>query len=198
MPPPQRPEPEPDAACRHHRRNARRARGRRRSARRRPRRSDRLKFHGSARDAALDLALADPRFAPDVLEAVARRAVHAWAQAVDGGDTALESIASGAAICQLLYAGDEAELTRVVVRGPTLMRLSVTALHAQHEPPLMDVEAQLRGRRYVENRDTAAVISGSQTDETTFTELWTFALAGPASAPWRLVAAGAGASLVAY
>jgi hypothetical protein len=27
------------------------------------------------------------------------------------------------------------------------------------------------GRRYLENRDTGAILSGSQTDETTFTEL---------------------------
>ena len=34
--------------------------------------------------------VADARFAPDVLEAAARRAVGAWAEAVDGDDAALE------------------------------------------------------------------------------------------------------------
>lgn len=48
-----------------------------------------LDFDGDARAEALDLSLADPRFGPDVLEAAARRAVEAWAQAVDGDDAAL-------------------------------------------------------------------------------------------------------------
>ena len=45
-------------------------------------------FSGDARARALDLSLADARFAPDVLEAAARRAVAAWAEAVDGDDDA--------------------------------------------------------------------------------------------------------------
>jgi len=51
----------------------------------------------------------------------------------------------------------------------------------------MEVEAQLHGWRYVEDRDTAAVLSGSRELETDFTERWVFALQGPASAPWQLV-----------
>ena len=53
-----------------------------------------LEFEGDARAAALDLSLADGRFAPDVLEVAARRAVAAWAEAVDGGDAALSAIAT--------------------------------------------------------------------------------------------------------
>ena len=48
-----------------------------------------VSFDGTAREQALDLSLADARFAPDVLEAAARRAVAAWAEAVDGDDAAL-------------------------------------------------------------------------------------------------------------
>jgi predicted lipid-binding transport protein (Tim44 family) len=59
-------------------------------------------FEGDARAAALDLSLADPRFAPDVLEAAARRVVEAWAEAVDGDDTALAQLASEPALHQLL------------------------------------------------------------------------------------------------
>ena len=43
-----------------------------------------LDFQGDARAAANDLSLADGRFAPDILEVAARRAVNAWAQAIDG------------------------------------------------------------------------------------------------------------------
>ena len=64
-----------------------------------------LDFDGDARAHALDLSLADARFAPDVLEAAARRAVEAWAEAVDGDDAALERIASPEAVAGLLYAG---------------------------------------------------------------------------------------------
>jgi len=53
-----------------------------------------VEFGGTAREKALDLALADPRCAPDVLEVAARRAVDARAEAVDGDDTALLQIAS--------------------------------------------------------------------------------------------------------
>ena len=53
-----------------------------------------LDFDGDARAHALDLSLADARFAPDVLEAAARRAVEAWTEAVDGDDAALERVAS--------------------------------------------------------------------------------------------------------
>ena len=48
-----------------------------------------LQYDGDAHSAAMDLSLADGRFAPDVLEVAARRAVDAWAQAVDGDDTPL-------------------------------------------------------------------------------------------------------------
>ena len=50
-----------------------------------------LDFPADARAHALDLSLADGRFAPDVLEAAARRAVEAWAEAVDGEDAPLEA-----------------------------------------------------------------------------------------------------------
>jgi hypothetical protein len=59
-------------------------------------------FEGDARAHALDLSLADARFAPDVLEAAARRAVAAWAEAVDGDDAALERVASPEAATALL------------------------------------------------------------------------------------------------
>jgi predicted lipid-binding transport protein (Tim44 family) len=61
----------------------------------------------------------------------------------------------------------------------------------QSEPATMTVDLELGGRRYVEDRDTAAVVSGSKDRATTFSERWTMGLAGPDDAPWQLVAAGA-------
>ena len=147
-----------------------------------------LDFDGDARAAALDLSLADPRFAPDVLEAAARRAVEAWAEAVDGDDTALGQLASGPALHQLLHQGDGSEKTRLVVRGPHAKRIAIVALDAAAQPPSMTVEVELGGRRYVEDRDTAAVLSGSRDRSTTFTERWTLSLDGPQARPWRIAA----------
>jgi len=147
-----------------------------------------LEFSGDARAAALDLSLADGRFAPDVLEIAARRAVDAWAQAVDGSDAALAEMATPAAIAQLLYAGDPARSTRVVVRGPAVQRMRITALDAGAVPPTMSIEIDVQGRRYIEDRHTTAVLSGSRSRPTSFTERWILTLTDDARRPWQLTA----------
>lgn len=76
-----------------------------------------LDFDGEARAAALDLSLADGRFSPDVLEATARRAVEAWAEAVDGDNSALERLATPVAVGELLYPDDPNRRTRLVCAG---------------------------------------------------------------------------------
>jgi predicted lipid-binding transport protein (Tim44 family) len=146
-----------------------------------------LDFDGDARAHALDLSLADARFAPDVLEAAARRAVAAWTEAVDGDDAALERIASPEAVFGLLYGGDATRATRLVVRGPLVKRIRIAGVQVEQVPATMTVDLELGGRRYVENRDTAAVVSGSKDSAATFTERWTLALDGPADSPWRIV-----------
>jgi predicted lipid-binding transport protein (Tim44 family) len=146
-----------------------------------------LSFDGDARTAALDMANIDGRFDPDVLEASARRAVAAWAEAVDGDDVSLSLVASKEAIDDLLYGGDTSKHTRLVVRGPVLKSLHIAAINAQATPPTMTIEAELTGRRYRENRDTTTVIDGSKDKESTFTESWTMALDGNDETPWRLV-----------
>jgi predicted lipid-binding transport protein (Tim44 family) len=149
-----------------------------------------LDYGGDARAAALDLSLADGRFAPDVLEVTARRAAKAWAEAVDGDDARLRSIAHGQAVRELLHPGDPSERTRLVVRGPEVRRIRILNLDAGSEPPTMTVEVELHGRRYIEDRDTTAILAGSQSRPTTFTERWTFALDGDARQPWLLTAVG--------
>jgi predicted lipid-binding transport protein (Tim44 family) len=146
-----------------------------------------LSFEGDARTLALDMANIDGRFDPDVLEAAARRAVAAWAEAVDGDDVSLSLVASKEAIEELLYAGDTSKRTRLGVRGPVLKSLRIGAINAQSTPPTMTVHAELTGRRYRENRDTTIVVDGSKDKETTFTESWTMALDGNDETPWRLV-----------
>ncbi|HKY75792.1 MAG TPA: TIM44-like domain-containing protein [Acidimicrobiia bacterium] len=146
-----------------------------------------LSFDGDARTAALDLANIDGRFDPDVLEASARRAVAAWAEAVDGDDVSLSLVASQGAIDELLYGYDKSKRTRLVVRGPVLKSIRIGAIDAQATPATMTIHAELTGRRYRENRDTTTVVEGSKDKETTFTESWTMALDGNDETPWRLV-----------
>ena len=149
-----------------------------------------LQYDGDAHAAAMDLSLADGRFAPSVLEVAARRAVQAWAQAIDGNDALLDGIATPAAKRELLYAGDTSGAVRMVVRGPIVNRIRIVSLDASAEPATMIVEVDLTGRRYVENRDTAAVIAGSRTRKTSFTERWTLSLTGDETQPWRITAVG--------
>jgi predicted lipid-binding transport protein (Tim44 family) len=146
-----------------------------------------LEFSGDAEARALDLSVADARFMPALLEAAARRAVSAWLEAVDGPDDALLEVASPAAVQALLYGGDASGRTRLVVRGARVRRIRIAALQVEREPATMTLVVEVGGRRYVEDRDTAAVLSGSKDSATTFTETWTLALDGPNAAPWRLV-----------
>ena len=146
-----------------------------------------LEFSGDAEARALDLSLADARFMPALLEAAARRAVTAWTEAVDGSDDALLEVASPAAVQALLYGGDASGRTRLVVRGARVRRIQIASLQVEREPATMTIVVEVGGRRYIEDRDTAAVLSGSRDSAATFTETWTLALEGPDDAPWRLV-----------
>jgi len=140
---------------------------------------------GDARAAALDLSLVDGRYAPDVLEAAARRAMDAWAEAVDGDDGPLEAIADPAAVDALLYPRDPSRTTRLVVRGPRLRALRITGIEGR----AMTVEADVTGRRYRENRDTLALVEGSRDRDASFTERWTLTLSDDPETPWRLTGA---------
>jgi len=146
-----------------------------------------LDYAGDARAAALDLSLADGRWAPDVLEASVRRAVAAWAAAVDGADRDLLDVATPQAASELLHPGDPSGKTRLVIRGPRVRHLRIVALGPAATPPTMTVEVEVHGRRYVEDRDTAAVLSGSKSRAATVAERWTLALAGPDDRPWQVV-----------
>uniref|UniRef100_A0A6J6A5P1 Unannotated protein n=1 Tax=freshwater metagenome TaxID=449393 RepID=A0A6J6A5P1_9ZZZZ len=134
----------------------------------------------------MDLSLLDGRFAPDVLEAAARTAIAAWALAVDGPDDDLLAVASAEAVDQLLYpTGDRAE--RLVVRGPKIESVEINRLEPEPAPARMSLAVQVSGRRYIENRDTAAVVAGDKDRDVKFTETWAMALDGSDEVPWRLV-----------
>ena len=94
-------------------------------------------FDGTAREQALDLSLADARFAPDVLEAAARRAVAAWAEAVDGDDGALERVATPEAVRSCSTAETRRAGRGVVVRGPRVRQIRIMAVDVSREPATM-------------------------------------------------------------
>ena len=146
-----------------------------------------LDFEGPVRAQAMDLALADGRFDVDLIEASVRRAVSAWAEAIDGDDAALEAAARPEAVRMLL--GDGGGRTRVVMRGPRVEQVTISALDAEAAPPTLTVDLRVRAVRYVENRDTVALVSGSKDSQTTFTERWTLALDQTGEWPWRIAAA---------
>jgi predicted lipid-binding transport protein (Tim44 family) len=146
-----------------------------------------LQFTGDARAAALDLSLADARFGPDILEVAARRAVAAWTEAIDGADAELHKIATSDAIVELLHPGDPSARTRLVVRGLQVQRIRVVGLDAGSDPATMTIDVDLRGRRYIEERDTTRVVAGSATRPIGFTERWTLAITDDDAEPWRIV-----------
>ena len=149
-----------------------------------------LDFEGDARAAANDLSLADARFAPDILEVAARRAVGAWAQAIDGNRDDLEQIADRGVVQELLHPGDPSGKTRLVVRGPRIREIRIAALDAKSEPPTMQLEVQIEGRRYIEDRDTTAVVSGDAERQSRFAEQWTMGLSDDKEQPWRIISVG--------
>jgi predicted lipid-binding transport protein (Tim44 family) len=150
-----------------------------------------LDFDGDAHAAALDLSLADGRFAPDLLEIAARRAVQAWATAVDGDDGPLRRLASAGAVHELLHPGDPSGRTRLVVRGPEVKTIRIAGLDAAAQPPTMTIELGVTGRRYLQDRDTAAIIAGNESRPSRFTERWTLALDDDQAQPWRIVSVNA-------
>ena len=67
--------------------------------------------------------------------------------------------------------------------------MTLGELRADAQPPAVTAEVELRARRYVEDRDTAALLSGSRDAATTWTERWTLTLDGAPDWPWRLARA---------
>lgn len=148
-----------------------------------------LDFDGDALTAARDLSLVDQRFDPGVIEVAVRRAIAAWAEAVDGPDDALLEMADPRAVRSLLYPADDG-VTRLVVRGPRVLALRVTGLDAAATPAEVHVEADVEGVRFLENRDTVVVVAGNNREPSRFTERWTLALDDDSrETPWRIAEA---------
>jgi predicted lipid-binding transport protein (Tim44 family) len=149
-------------------------------------------YEGDARAQAQDAALVDGRFAADVLETSVRRTVEAWLEAIDGADAPLEQIADPAAVDALLYGGDAARTSRVVVRGARVLGVAISQVDVHAHPAEIEVHVDVEGVRYREDRDTLAVLDGDKRRTRRWQEAWTLTLSGEQAAmPWRLAAASA-------
>ncbi len=144
-------------------------------------------FADDALNAARDLALIDGRLDPDLIEVSVRRAISAWAEAVDGDDEALLDIAPPDIAEELLR--PNGPKTRLVIRGPK-MRLATVSKLAVKDPIRVAIDAKVTGVRYIEDRDTVDVLAGAKDRETTFTQRFVLQLDDDPERPWKLVAAG--------
>ena len=134
-----------------------------------------------------DLMLMDGRFAREPLEESVRRALRAWAEAVDGEDAQLIALAEPKACNALLYpSGPEGRIRRVV-RGLSALSMEVVEVHGGDETPQVVVRVSAGGIHYVENRDTLALRSGSRDFPGSLSMEWSFSLRDSESeAPWQL------------
>ncbi len=144
-------------------------------------------YADNARAAALDLALVDGRYGPEVIEAAVRGVVPAWVAAVDGADDELLRVATPQAVHELLYP-QGGDAVRLFVREARVQRVRITAFDTAADPPRMTAEVRFRGRRYLEDRSTAAVVEGNREREDEHIETLILRLdAADAAVPWRVI-----------
>ena len=159
--------------------------------------ADQTPVFAPAEVADLDFAGAGPRgsarpgtrrraFRPDLIEASVRRILAAWASAIDGDDSPLQAIARTEAVSALLYPGDTDRHTRLVVRNPHIRTVRITAIDPGAQPPTISIVIQGSAVRYIEDRATAAVLSGDPETERHVRLTWTLTLEAPSPWPWRL------------
>jgi predicted lipid-binding transport protein (Tim44 family) len=142
-------------------------------------------FSGDARAAALDLSLVDARFAPDVLATAVGEVVDAWAQAIDGPDEPLAARTTPQALRALLYP-TASQRDRLVIRGQDIQATTIVAV-TPGPPPEVQVQLDVAGVQYVEDRDTIEVLAGSKRRQTTTRQLWTLRLSDDPRRPWMVV-----------
>ena len=70
-----------------------------------------------------------------------------------------------------------------------MARATVSKLQAK-DPIRVAVDAKVTGVRYIEDRDTLAVVAGAKDRETTFIQRFVLQLDDDPERPWMLVAAG--------
>ena len=148
-------------------------------------------FEGTARAAALDLSLADGRFAPDVLEVAARRAIAAWADAVDGDDVRLARPSLNRkrprTFCTRAIRATELASWSA---GPRSSRSGSPASTPPRRPIDGD-RGRYRGQALHRGSRHDSVGIRQRSRSSSFTEHWTLVCDGDKTQPWRVAAVGA-------
>ncbi len=144
-------------------------------------------FSGTAHAAALDLSLVNGRFSPDVLATAVGEVVGAWAIAIDGPDEPLAARTTPEALQALLYPTGSGR-NRLVIRGQDVQSMTIVAV-TPGPPARVQLELQVAGIQYVEDRDTTEVLAGSKRRRTTTRQTWTLQLEDDARTPWLVVGA---------
>jgi hypothetical protein len=131
-----------------------------------------------------DLAVADGRFDPALLEATIRHVVDAWEQSSDGVGQPLAQVAGKNAIRALQYPGGPGG--RRFIRDAALRRWEVTAINQVAERPTVRVAVKLRAAVY---RGDGRHFSGSDRRRRKLDLVWTLRFdADAANEPaWRLL-----------
>jgi hypothetical protein len=130
-----------------------------------------------------DLAVADDRFDPLLIEAAIGHIVQAWEASSDGGDAPLLAVATGAGAHALNFPAPGTSRRRI--RDATLRRWEVTGLDADATPPRVEVRVRIKAAVWTD----AAVLSAGDAPAARRLELvWTLEL-DDATHPhprWRL------------
>jgi len=145
-------------------------------------------FSGDARLAALDLALVDGRFAPDVLATAVGEVIDAWAQAIDGPDEARSPRAPRPRRSRRLLYPTASRRDRLVIRGADVKATTIVAV-TPGPPPQVRVQLDVAGVQYIEDRDTTEVLAGNKRKPTTTRQIWTLRLSDDTRRPWTVVGA---------
>jgi hypothetical protein len=131
----------------------------------------------------------DERLGPDSTGQAARRAVVAWALAVNGDNSALADLADAGVASVLLH---PARKPWQLAPGPAVTRIEIVALDLAAGPPQLRITFEFSGQRHYYDHDdgsTPASRAGNRAeDETQFIGLLTMTLQGGPAHPWRLTA----------
>lgn len=128
----------------------------------------------------------DGWFGQDMAVKVARRAVAAWAAAVNGDDAPLAAMADRDAVHWLL---NPVRKAWAIAPGPVVTEMAIWAVEPAADPAELDVSWQFTGRqRPVEPTPEPglALPSGWSDAEQAFVGMMTLAFTGPPAWPWRL------------
>lgn len=140
-------------------------------------------FTGTARAAALDLSLVDPRFGPEVLSTAVTEILGAWTDAIDGPDAPLMALTTPRALQALLYpTGPRA---RLVIRGAHVTHNTIAAV-SDGPPATVQLQLTVTGVQYLEDRSTTEVLAGSNRRPTTTRQTWTLRLTDDPRRPWQV------------